>query len=150
MAIGMDCPAAEAADAAEKYFSWNFAVSGENRSVEQGENSMRHDKVQCQCCGKWMVPKVIVSAPFYMKGIPIGGRNPEGSVCPFCLSPAWMITESQAKSAVRAHAEFAVLMLIAIINIVIYLRLGPSFCAFSVTISLLCFWKLKNRSKNVS
>lgn len=81
-------------------------------------------KVECQCCKRMMVPQVITSAPFYISGIPIGSREPESSVCPFCLSPKWMITEQQALAAGKANAEFYVAMLLAMVNIVAFVRFG--------------------------
>lgn len=71
-----------------------------------------------------MVPKVITSAPFYVSGVPLGGGDPELSVCPFCLSPKWMLTERQALAAGRANAEFYGIMVLALINIVAFVRLG--------------------------
>jgi len=73
-------------------------------------------KVECQCCKKMMVPKVITSAPFYISGVPVGGRDPESSVCPFCLSPKWMLTEHQALAAGKANAEFYGLMVLALVT----------------------------------
>lgn len=86
---------------------------------------MRNDKVECQCCRKMMVPKVITGAPFYVSGIPVGGGEPEGSICPFCLSPKWMVTEAQAISAVQANAEFYVLLVLTLVSIVVFVRVGP-------------------------
>lgn len=81
-------------------------------------------KVECQCCKRMMIPKVITSAPFYISGIPMGGRDPESSVCPFCLSPKWMLTEHQALAAGKANAEFYGLMVLALVNIVAFVRFG--------------------------
>jgi len=50
----------------------------------------REDKVLCQCCGKMMVPKVILSRGLYSwYGWGFGGGKPESSCCPFCLSTTW-------------------------------------------------------------
>ena len=81
-------------------------------------------KVECQCCKKMMVPKVITSVPFYISGVPVGGRDAESSVCPFCLSPKWMLTEHQALVASKANAEFYGLMVLALVNIVAFVRFG--------------------------
>jgi hypothetical protein len=81
-------------------------------------------KVECQCCKKMMVPKVITSAQFYISGIPVGSRDPESSVCPFCLSSKWMLTEHQALAAGKANAEFYGLMVLAMVNIVAFVRFG--------------------------
>ena len=71
-----------------------------------------------------MVPKVITSAPFYVSGVPLGGGDPESSVCPFCLSPKWMLTERQALAAGKANAEFYGIMVLALVNIVAFVRFG--------------------------
>lgn len=84
----------------------------------------REDKVMCQCCGKMMVPKVITAAPFYISGIPVGGRDPESSVCPFCLSPKWMLTYEQVKVGGSANADFAIILILLLVVIVAFLRLG--------------------------
>ncbi|AHW72822.1 TPA: hypothetical protein ACL1SD_001188 [Pseudomonas aeruginosa] len=81
-------------------------------------------KVECQCCKRMMVPKIITSAPLYVSGVPLGGGDPESSVCPFCLSPKWMLTEHQALAAGRANAEFYGIMVLALINIVVFVRFG--------------------------
>ena len=81
-------------------------------------------KVECQCCKRMMDPKIITSAPLYVSGVPLGGGDPESSVCPFCLSPKWMLTEHQALAAGRANAEFYGIMVLALINIVVFVRFG--------------------------
>lgn len=81
-------------------------------------------KVECQCCKRMMVPKVITSAPLYLSGVPLGGGDPESSVCPFCLSPKWMLTERQALAAGRANVEFYGFMVLALVNIVAFVRFG--------------------------
>lgn len=55
---------------------------------------------------------------------PWGGGDPESSVCPFCLSPKWMLTERQALAAARANAEFYGIMVFALVNIVAFVRFG--------------------------
>ncbi|WP_171011882.1 hypothetical protein [Pseudomonas sp. 2FE] len=100
---------------------------------------MGRDKVECQCCKKMMVPKVITSAPFYVGGIPVGGRDPEGSVCPFCLSPKWMLTEEQVLTGAKANAEFYGIMVLVMVNIVVFSRLGAVAGGFSVGASVLVF-----------
>jgi len=71
-----------------------------------------------------MVPKVITTAPLYVGGVPLGGGDPESSVCPFCLSPKWMLTERQALAAGKANAEFYGIMVLSLVNIVAFVRLG--------------------------
>ncbi|WP_177329706.1 MULTISPECIES: hypothetical protein [Pseudomonas] len=100
---------------------------------------MRNDKVECQCCKKMMVPKVITSAPFYISGVPVGGRDPEASVCPFCLSPKWMLTEEQVLTGAKANAEFYGLIVLLMINIVVFTRLGAEAVGVSVGLSVLLF-----------
>jgi len=50
---------------------------------------MRDDKVQCQCCGKWMVPRPIFSRGIWSNGWRVGGGRVIGSICPFCLDEDW-------------------------------------------------------------
>ncbi|WP_139231988.1 hypothetical protein [Azotobacter beijerinckii] len=50
---------------------------------------MRNDKVQCQCCGKWMVPRPIFSRGIWSNGWRVGGGRVIGSICPFCLDEDW-------------------------------------------------------------
>lgn len=50
---------------------------------------MRNDKVQCQCCGKWMVPRPIFSRGIWSNGWWVGGGRVIGSICPFCLDEDW-------------------------------------------------------------
>lgn len=100
---------------------------------------MRNDKVECQCCKKMMVPKVITSAPFYISGVPVGGRDPEASVCPFCLSPKWMLTEQQVLTGAKANAEFYGIMVLVLINIVVFSGLGAEALGVSAGLSVLLF-----------
>lgn len=100
---------------------------------------MRNDKVECQCCKKMMVPKVITSAPFYISGVPVGGRDPEASVCPFCLSPKWMLTEQQVLTGAKANAEFYGIMVLVLINIVVFSGLGAEAVGVSAGLSVLLF-----------
>lgn len=93
-------------------------------------------KVKCQCCKKMMVPKVITSAPFYISGIPVGGRDPESSVCPFCLSPNWMLTERQALAASKANAEFYGIMVLVLVNIVAFVRFGELAGGIALAVSV--------------
>ncbi|WP_412765578.1 hypothetical protein [Pseudomonas sp. NGC7] len=95
--------------------------------------------VECQCCRKMMVPKVITSAPFYVSGVPLGGGDPESSVCPFCLSPKWMLTERQALAAGRANAEFYGIMVLALVNIVAFVRLGELGGGIVLAVSVAAF-----------
>ena len=97
-------------------------------------------KVECRCCRKMMVPKVITSAPFYVSGIPIGGGTPESSVCPFCLSPKWMLTERQALAAGKANAEFYGIMVLALVNIVAFVRLGELGGGIVLAVSVAAFF----------
>ena len=100
---------------------------------------MLNDKVECQCCKKMMIPKVITSAPFYICGVPVGGRDPEYSVCPFCLSPKWMLTEQQVLTGAKANAEFFGIIVLLLINIVVFTRLGAEAVGVSVGLSVLLF-----------
>lgn len=100
---------------------------------------MRNDKVECQCCKKMMVPKVITSAPFYISGVPVGARDPEASVCPFCLSPKWMLTEQQVLTGAKANAEFYGIMVLVLINIVVFSGLGAEAVGVSAGLSVLLF-----------
>lgn len=93
-------------------------------------------KVECQCCKKMMVPKVVTSAPFYINGIPVGGRDPESSVCPFCLSPKWMLTEHEALAAGKANAEFYGLMVLVLVNIVVFVRFGELAGGLALAVSV--------------
>lgn len=102
-------------------------------------NEMRNDKVECQCCKKMMVPKVVTSAPSYISGVPVGGRDPESSVCPFCLSPKWMLTEQQVLTGAKANAEFFGIMVLLLINIVVFARLGAEALGVSLGLSVLMF-----------
>lgn len=53
-------------------------------------NVMSTSKVQCKCCGKMMVPRVIFGRGMLIGyGMRIGGGAPESSCCPFCLSEEW-------------------------------------------------------------
>ena len=97
-------------------------------------------KVECQCCRKMMVPKVITSAPFYVSGVPLGGGDPESSVCPFCLSPKWMLTEHQALAAGKANAEFYGIMVLALVNIVAFIRLGELGGGIVLAVSVAAFF----------
>lgn len=96
-------------------------------------------KVKCQCCKKMMVPKVVTSVPFYINGIPVGGRDPESSVCPFCLSQKWMLTEHQALAAGRANAEFYGIMVLAMVNIVAFARFGELAGSMTLAVSVASF-----------
>ena len=96
-------------------------------------------KVECQCCKKMMVPKVITSAPFYISGVPVGGHDPQSSVCPFCLSPKWMLTEHQALAAGKANAEFYGLMVLALGNIVAFVRFGELAGGIALAVSVASF-----------
>jgi hypothetical protein len=96
-------------------------------------------KVKCQCCKKMMVPKVVTSVPFYINGIPVGGRDPESSVCPFCLSQKWMLTENQALAAGRANAEFYGIMVLAMVNIVAFARFGELAGGMTLAVSVASF-----------
>ncbi|ASC99229.1 hypothetical protein [Pseudomonas aeruginosa] len=93
-------------------------------------------KVECQCCKRMMVPKVITSAPLYLSGVPLGGGDPESSVCPFCLSPKWMLTERQAMAAGRANAEFYGIMALALVNIVAFVRFGELAGGIALAVSV--------------
>lgn len=86
-----------------------------------------------------MVPKVVTSAPFYISGVPVGGRDPESSVCPFCLSPKWMLTEQQVLTRAKANAEFFGIMVLLLINIVVFARLGAEALGVSLGLSVLMF-----------
>ena len=97
-------------------------------------------KVECQCCRKMIVPKVITSAPFYVSGVPLGRGDPESSVCPFCLSPKWMLTEHQALAAGKANAEFYGIMVLALVNIVAFARLGELGGGIVLTASVTAFF----------
>ncbi|MNF93523.1 hypothetical protein D3C84_762020 [compost metagenome] len=96
-------------------------------------------KVECQCCKKMMVPKVITSAPFYISGVPLGGREAESSVCPFCLSPRWMLTERQALAAGKANAEFYGIMVLVLVNIVAFVRFGELAGGIALAVSVASF-----------
>ncbi|WP_143068519.1 hypothetical protein [Azotobacter beijerinckii] len=51
---------------------------------------MRNDKVQCQCCGKWMVPRPIYGRSFMDALVGwMGTSKVVGNMCPFCLSEDW-------------------------------------------------------------
>lgn len=100
---------------------------------------MREDKVMCQCCKKMMVPKVITSAPFYFSGIPVGGGRPEGSICPFCQSPKWMITEAQANAGGQANAEFYVMLILLVFVIVAFARFGEAAGLAALLVSAAAF-----------
>lgn len=85
---------------------------------------MAKNKVECQCCKMMMVPKVVSSAPFYLSGIPLGGHDPEYSVCPFCLSPKWMLTEEAVVAGAVANWEFFLIMILALFNIIGFVGFG--------------------------
>lgn len=93
-------------------------------------------KIECQCCKRMMVPKVITSAPLYVSGVPLGGGDPESSVCPFCLSPKWMLTERQALAAGRANVEFYGIMFVALVNIVVFVRFGELAGGIALAVSV--------------
>ena len=93
-------------------------------------------KVECQCCKRMMVPKVITSAPLYVSGVPLGGGDPESSVCPFCLSPKWMLTARQALAAGRANLEFYSIMVLALVNIVAFVRFGELAGGIALAVSV--------------
>lgn len=50
---------------------------------------MRNDKVECQCCKRMMVPRVVMERPMYVDGVPFGGDRPLKTFCPFCMSEEW-------------------------------------------------------------
>lgn len=53
---------------------------------------MSDNKVQCQCCGKMMVPTVLRSRGLFVSwqyGWWFGGGKPVSSCCPFCQSEEW-------------------------------------------------------------
>jgi hypothetical protein len=93
-------------------------------------------KLECQCCKRMMVPKVITSAPLYVSGVPLGGGDPKSSVCPFCLSPKWMLTETQARAAVKANAEFYGLMVLVLVNIGAFVRFGELAGCLALAVSV--------------
>lgn len=93
-------------------------------------------KVECQCCKRMMVPKVITSAPLYVSGVPLGGGAPQSSVCPFCLSPKWMLTERQALAAGRANVEFYLIMVFVLVNIVAFVRFGELAGGIALAVSV--------------
>lgn len=97
-------------------------------------------KVECQCCRMMIVPKVITSAPFYVSGVPLGGGDPESSVSPFCLTPKWMLTEHQALAAGKANAEFYGIMVLALVNIVAFVRLGELGGGIVLAVSVAAFF----------
>lgn len=80
--------------------------------------------------------KVIINAPFYISGVPLGGRDPKSSVCPFCLSPKWMLTEHQALASGKANAEFYGLMVLALVNIVAFVGFGEVAGGIALAVSV--------------
>lgn len=75
----------------------------------------RHDLVQCQCCGKMMVPVVTRSRGVFVGwqwGWWLGGGNPNGNVCPFCLSENW--DDSTRPTHRSPRQKFALLGILAI------------------------------------
>ena len=82
-------------------------------------------------------PKVFTSAPFYISGVPVGGCDPDSSACPFCLLQKWMPTGHQAMAAGKANAEFHGIMLLAVVNIVVFLRFGEPECGTALAASLM-------------
>lgn len=53
---------------------------------------MSNTKVECNCCGKMMVPKVVYGHRFFSLA-----ASADHSVCPFCLSPYWMVSAEVAE-----------------------------------------------------
>lgn len=74
----------------------------------------REDKVLCQCCGKMMVPRSVLSNGLFISGGAwIGRRKPVSSFCPFCLSEEWhgikpSLRESGWYTSTVAIAVFAI------------------------------------------
>ena len=85
---------------------------------------MSKHKVECQCCKMMMVPKVVSSAPVYLSGMPLSGSEPEYSVCPFCLSPKWMLTEDAVVAGAVANWDFFLIMVLSLFNIVAFVGFG--------------------------
>jgi hypothetical protein len=66
----------------------------------------------------------------------MGGRDPAASVCPFCLSPKWMLTEHQALAAGKANAEFYGIMVLVLVNIVAFVRFGELAGGIALAVSV--------------
>ncbi|WP_217648073.1 hypothetical protein, partial [Azotobacter beijerinckii] len=67
---------------------WSLARKMEVSNKEKFQ--MRNDKVQCQCCGKWMVPRPIYGRSFMDALVGwMGTSKVVGNMCPFCLSEDW-------------------------------------------------------------
>lgn len=47
------------------------------------------NRVECQCCKKMMIPRVLMERSIYVGGVQYGGDKPLKSYCPFCLSEDW-------------------------------------------------------------
>ena len=70
---------------------------------------MSASKVQCQCCGKMMVPTVLRSRGLFVGwqyGWWFGGGKPVSSCCPFCLSEEWDGKRDIRETMMWRHAGF--------------------------------------------
>lgn len=70
-------------------------------------------KVECQCCGKMMVPTVIRSRGVWISwGMRLDGHV-SGSVCPFCLSDNW---DGGKRPQHRSMAQKSAILLTLIVS----------------------------------
>ena len=69
--------------------------------------TMRKEKVECTCCGHWIVPRVLLGNDRYLGGTRIGSASVIASICPFCLSEDWDGKDNKARRLKREWvAEF--------------------------------------------
>jgi|GEM_PF-288106 len=84
---------------------------------------MRDDKVQCQCCGKWMVPRPIFSRGIWSNGWWVGGGRVIGSICPFCLDEDWDGVERVHRGVLFKTVALALAVFITYASIIIFIIL---------------------------
>lgn len=85
---------------------------------------MRDDKVQCQCCGKWMVPRPIYGRSFMDALVGwMGTSKVVGNMCPFCLSEDWDGVERVHRGVLFKTVALALAVFITYASIIIFIIL---------------------------
>ncbi|MFB8831978.1 hypothetical protein ACE0DR_27935 [Azotobacter sp. CWF10] len=97
---------------------WSLARKMEVSNKEKFQ--MRDDKVQCQCCGKWMVPRPIFSRGIWSNGWRVGGGRVIGSICPFCLDEDWDGVERVHRGVLFKTVALAISVFITYASIFIF------------------------------
>lgn len=90
----------------------------------KGKFQMRDDKVQCQCCGKWMVPRPIFSRGIWSNGWRVGGGRVIGSICPFCLDEDWDGVERVHRGVLFKTVALAISVFLGYVYVFVSVILG--------------------------